>query len=74
LVETHGSKLWFSPWQLPDTDLEPWVRYGQIRQLLLPAPNTRDENEMARIRNAAMTEQEIAAASVEVKNGEAATV
>jgi hypothetical protein len=74
LMETHGDKLWFSPWQLPDADLEPWVRYGQIRQLLLPAPNMRDENEMARIRMAAMTEQEIAAASAEVENGEAATV
>jgi hypothetical protein len=74
LVETHGDKFWFSPWQLPDADLEPWVRYGQIRQLLLPTPNVRDENEMARIRVAAMTEQEIAAASAEVENGEAATV
>ncbi|MGE5758247.1 MAG: HisA/HisF-related TIM barrel protein, partial [Sideroxydans sp.] len=44
LVEAHGNKLWFSPWQHPDADLEPWVRYGQIRQLLLPAPNIRDEN------------------------------
>ena len=75
LVETHGNKLWFSPWQQPDADLEPWVRYGQIRQLLLPAPNTRDENEMARIRAAAMTEQEIAdAESVRAANGEAVPV
>jgi hypothetical protein len=60
LVETHGNKLWFSPWQQFDADLEPWVRYGQIRQVLLPMPNTRDENEMWRIRIAAMTTQEIA--------------
>lgn len=57
LVETHGDKLWFSPWLHPDTDLEPWVRYGQLRRLLLPEPNTRDEQEMARIRAAAMPEQ-----------------
>jgi hypothetical protein len=74
LMETHGNKLWFSPRQLPDADLEPWVRYGQIRQLLLPTPNVRDENEMARIRMAAMTEQEFVATSVAVENGEAATV
>jgi hypothetical protein len=74
LMETHGMKLWFAPWQQPDADLEPWVRYGQIRQLLLPTPNTRDENEMARIRMAAMTGRKIAAASVEAGNGLAATV
>jgi hypothetical protein len=74
LMETHGNKLWFSPRQLPDADLEPWVRYGRIRQLLLPAPNVRDESEMARIRVAAMTEQEIAAATVAAENGEAATL
>ncbi len=53
LMESYGNKLWFSPWQHPDADLEPWVRYGQIRQLLLPTPNNRDEAEMARIRAAA---------------------
>ena len=56
LVETHGNKLWFSSWQDADTDLEPWVRYGQIRQLLLPVSDTRDENELARICAAAMPE------------------
>lgn len=75
LMEAHSNKLWFSPWQQSDADLEPWVRYGQIRQLLLPAPNTRDESEMARIRTAAMTEQEIAATeTVKAADGEAATV
>lgn len=62
LVETHGSKLWFSPWLNPDADLEPWVRYGQIRQLLLPQPNNRDEQEMQRIMAAARPEHEGAAA------------
>ena len=75
LVETHGNRLWFSPLQQSDADLEPWVRYGQIRQLLLPTPNTRDENEMARIRIAAMTVQEIVAIeTVKTVNGEAAIV
>jgi hypothetical protein len=58
LVEAHGNKLWLSPWQYPDADLEPWVRYGQLRQLLLPASNARDEKEMMRIRAAAMPQQE----------------
>ncbi len=61
LVENHGNKLWFSPWQYPDADLEPWVRYGQIRQLLLPTPNIRDEKEMARILAAAQSEEELIA-------------
>jgi hypothetical protein len=74
LVETHGSKLWFSPWQQTDADLEPWVRYGQIRQLLLPVPNTRDEIEMARIRTAAMTGQEIADAERAKAAGEAVPI
>jgi hypothetical protein len=63
LVEKHGHQLWFSPWQHPDADLEPWVRYGQIRQLLLPEPNARDEQEMMRIRAAAMPEREQTAAA-----------
>lgn len=62
LVEAHGNKLWFSPWQNPDADLEPWVRYGQIRQLLLPTPNIRGDNEMARILAAAGSKEELIAA------------
>lgn len=58
LMENHGDKLWFTPWQLPDADLEPWVRYGRVRRLVLPAPNTRDKQEMARIRAAAVTAHE----------------
>jgi hypothetical protein len=58
LVELHGSRLWISPWQYPDADLEPWVRYGRLRQLLLPEANARDELELARIRAAALPEPE----------------
>lgn len=58
LIEDHGEKLWFSPLQLSNADLEPWVRYGQVRQLVLPASNERDEEEMARICAAAMVEIE----------------
>ncbi|OGS94916.1 MAG: hypothetical protein A3H31_04495 [Gallionellales bacterium RIFCSPLOWO2_02_FULL_57_47] len=76
LVEAHGNKLWFSPWQRPDADLEPWVRYGQLRRLLLPAANARDETEMARIRAAAMPAQEelVAETAVEAAEGVGATV
>jgi len=49
LILDHGDKLWFSPRREPDADLEPWVRWGQVRQLVLPAPNRRDEAEMARV-------------------------
>lgn len=49
LIESHGDKLWFSPRLQPNTDLEPWVRWGRVRQLVLPTPNERDDAEMARI-------------------------
>lgn len=58
LVESHGDKLWFTPWQQPDADLEPWVRYGQVRQLVLPLSDSRDDAEMARIRSAALKDGE----------------
>jgi hypothetical protein len=54
LVLNHGDKLWFSTRLEPDTDLEPWVRWGQVRQLVLPVSNTRDEAELARINTPAM--------------------
>jgi len=58
LIEQHGEKLWFTTHKQPDADLEPWVRWGQVRQLVLPAPNERDEEEMARIFAAAMVKME----------------
>jgi len=58
LIEDHGERLWFTPLHLPNADLEPWVRYGQVRQLILPAPNERDEEEVERICAAAMVEIE----------------
>lgn len=58
LIEDFGEKLWFSPRHLPNADLEPWVRYGQVRQLVMPAPNERDEEGMARIFAAAMVNTE----------------
>ncbi len=54
LVLKHGDKLWFSPRLDPHADLEPWVRWGQVRQMVLPATNVRDETEIARISAAAM--------------------
>ncbi len=74
LMETHGDKLWFSPWQYSDADLEPWVRYGQIRQLLLPVLDTRDENELERIRAAAPAQAPAAEVAGENVEGAGATV
>jgi hypothetical protein len=54
LILKHGNKLWFTPRLQPNIDLEPWVRWGQVRQLVLPAPNERDDAEMARVCEAAM--------------------
>lgn len=54
LVLTHCDKLWFSTRLDPNADLEPWVRWGQVRQLVLPTPNIRDEAEMTRIGALAM--------------------
>ncbi len=50
----HEGKIWFTPLREPGIDLEPWVRWGKVRQLLLPEPNTRNEAEMARIAESAM--------------------
>lgn len=58
LIEDHGDKLWFSPRHEPNADLEPWVRWGQVRQLVLPTPHERDEEEMARICAVTMVEVE----------------
>jgi len=49
LLLEHGAALWFSPLHEPDADLEPWVHWGQVRQLVLPLRDTRDEAELARI-------------------------
>lgn len=54
IIEDFGDKVWFAPWQQADADLEPWVCYGQVRQLVLPANCQRDETELARIGAAAM--------------------
>ncbi len=54
LVLNHGDKLWFSTRLYSDADLEPWVRWGQVRQMVLPVQNMRDEAEMARISAPAM--------------------
>jgi hypothetical protein len=58
LVLNHGDKLWFATRLDPHADLEPWVRWGQVRQLVLPTPNTRDEAEIARISATAMVMDE----------------
>ena len=62
LVESYGDKLWFAPLHQPDADLEPWVRYGQVRQLLLPPLPRFDEAEMRRIAESVVVEsaQELA--------------
>lgn len=49
LVENYGDKLWFTSSQGLYTDFEPWVRYGQVRQLLLPKLAKYDEAEKLRI-------------------------
>jgi len=53
LCENFGEKLWFTPWQEAQTDLEPWVRYGRVRQLLLPAIMAPDDEALARLHLAA---------------------
>jgi hypothetical protein len=74
LILNHGDKLWFSPRRNPDADLEPWVRYGQVRQLVLPAPNRRDETEMARVCASAMVMAEEETGEGADAGGAAATV
>lgn len=71
LILEHGDKLWFSPLAKPDADLEPWVKWGQLRQLVLPSPNERDEAEMARVCASAMIlveDEEVAAEADDAGN------
>lgn len=49
LMLKHGAALWFSPLHQPEVDLEPWVRWGKVRQLVLPVGDARDTAELARI-------------------------
>lgn len=49
LMLNHGEVLWFSPLHQSDADLEPWVRWGKVRQLVLPQQPVRDAAEIARI-------------------------
>ena len=43
LVEQFGSRLWLTPLADLDADLLPWVRYGQARNLVIPAIEHYDE-------------------------------
>lgn len=44
LTEEYGPRLWFTPLREPDADLRPWVQYGHVRNLVLPAgPRYGDE-------------------------------
>ncbi len=61
LTETHGEKLWFTPRECPDADLEPWVRYGHARRLVLPVGHVYDEVEIARLRAAARADEAVMA-------------
>jgi len=54
LILNHGDKIWLSPRHEPNANLEPWVRWGQVRQLVLPTPNRHDGTELARICASAM--------------------
>lgn len=47
LIERFDEHIWFSPRLQPDADLLPWVRYGQVRKLVLPAVNSRGDDAMA---------------------------
>lgn len=70
LVLKHGDKLWFTTRLEPHADLEPWVRWGQVRQMVLPTPNMCDDAEIARISATAMVmvEDEVDTATDAVAN------
>lgn len=46
LVERFGSRLWLTPLKNPQADLLPWIRYGQARNLAIPAIEYYDEAAM----------------------------
>lgn len=70
LIESYGEKLWFTPRQQLDADLEPWVRYGQVRQLLLPALPKYDAAEKLRIAQSIV----VVANEVKVEEGQGVAV
>jgi hypothetical protein len=37
IAEQHGSRLWLTPLSRPDAPLRPWVEFGGVRNLVLPA-------------------------------------
>ncbi len=37
IAEQHDSRLWLTPLSRPDADLRPWVEFGGVRNLVLPA-------------------------------------
>lgn len=43
LVERFGKRLWLSPLARTETDLQPWVRFGKISQLVIPRSDYYDD-------------------------------
>lgn len=52
LVEQFGSRLWLTPLANPEADLLPWIRFGQVRNLVVPDIQQNDEATMLALRHA----------------------
>jgi|GEM_PF-2845193 len=60
-TERYGERVWFTPRLYPDADLQPWIRYGQVRQLVLPAAARQAHEKIERLFAAAGAPQEVMA-------------
>lgn len=61
LVERFGTRLWLTPLENPQVDLLPWIRYGQARNLAIPAIEHYDEAALTALRQALEPEIEAVA-------------
>lgn len=50
LVEMFGDLLWVTPLSEPEANLLPWIRFGQARNVVVPAGQYANENRMAVLR------------------------
>jgi hypothetical protein len=61
LVERFGDRLWFSPLADPEPDLLPWVRFGQVRRLVVPDGLFFESARLAALHDALQSSQEFVA-------------
>ena len=62
LTEAFGPGVWLTPLNRPDTDLRPWVRFGHVRNIVVPGAEHYDAAAMAALAQTLSPQPENAAA------------